>query len=465
MEGLSQDIKEIIISELTFPNPKFNELVKMGKSTYRVPEELTNFEVIDDYTMSIPRGMMAYLTNVLESYDIPYELTDERTYIRDMPIIDSREIVYRPYQEKAVEGLINSGTEGVLVAPPGSGKTVMGLSLMAILQQPTLWVTHTDRLLKQSAERAKQFLKLDESEIGIIGSGNWETDKILTIGMVQTLVRNLDKLEGIKNNFGLVVVDECHHVPSTTFSKIISELNPYFLYGLTATPYRRDGLERMMFQNLGNVLYEITKKTVANQGGIISPVIVHSPVRSKRVDGNDIIRIFKDNIIFNKDRNERIVRDVIREAKAGNFCIVASGRRVHCDVLYSLLKKKWPKTGIATGKFSKKEIDKQVLAFDKNEITILITTPDLLGEGFDVDFLNRLFITTPFRTESRAEQLIGRIQRFHKDKKDALVFDYVDTDIGVLANQYYSRFGKCRNNVYKKLGLKIIPYDDYMKYN
>jgi len=465
VEGLSQDIKEIIISELTFPNPKFNELVKMGKSTYRVPEELTNFEAIDNNTMSIPRGMLAYLIGVLESYNIPHDLIDERTYIRDMPIIDSREIVYRPYQEKAVESLINSGTEGILVAPPGSGKTVMGLSLMAILQQPMLWITHTDRLLKQSAERAKQFLRLDESEIGIIGSGKWDTDKILTIGMVQTLVRNLDKLNDIKNNFGLVIIDEAHHCPSTTFSKIVSELNPYFLYGLTATPYRRDGLERMMFQNIGNILYEITKKTVAAQGGIISPVIVHSPIHSKRVDGNDIIKIFKDNLIFNKDRNERIVRDVLREAKAGNFCIVASGRRVHCDVLYSLLKKKWPKTGIATGKFSKKEIDKQVLAFDKNEITILITTPDLLGEGFDVDFLNRLFITTPFRTESRAEQLIGRIQRFHKDKKDALVFDYVDIDIGVLANQYYSRFGKCRNNVYKKLGLKIIPYDDYMKQN
>ena len=463
MEGLSQDIKEIIISELTFPNPKYNEMIKMGRSTYRIPEELTNFEIIDDNTITIPRGMLTYLLNVLTAYGIKTEMVDERTYVRDMKIIDSRAITYRAYQEYAIDKLVNAGTEGILVAPPGSGKTVMGLSLMAIFQQPMLWVTHTDRLLKQSVERAKQFLKLDDSDIGIIGSGNWDTDKIFTIGMVQTLIRNLDKLNEIKDNFGLVVIDECHHLPSTTFSKIISGLNPYFLYGLTATPYRRDGLEKIMFQNVGPVLCEISKNTVANDGGIIAPQIIHSPIRSERVDGNDIIKIFKENIIFNKDRNDRIVRDILREANAGNFCIVASGRRAHCDLLYDILKKKWPKTGVATGKYSKKEIDKQVGLFDTNGITILVTTPDLLGEGFDVDFLNRLFIATPFRTESRVEQLIGRVQRFHKDKKDALVYDYVDTDVGVLANQYYSKYGKCRSNVYKKLGLKITPYDTYMK--
>ncbi len=243
----------------------------------------------------------------------------------------------------------------------------------------------------------------------------------------------------------------------------MSSLNPYFLYGLTATAYRRDKLENLMFQIMGPVISEIPKSEVSKYKGIISPLIVYCPVScGPIINSNEVSKILKNNVIYNNSRNQRIKQDVVREAKAGNFCIISSGRKAHCEVLYKMISKDWPRTGIATGKYSKKKIDAEVEAFNNNEITVLITTPELLGEGFDIDFLNRLFIATSFRTEARVEQLVGRVQRFHINKKDAVVYDYVDENIGVLKNQFYAKFKECRSNVYKRLGLNIVEYDRYI---
>lgn len=455
-------LREILVDQLKHKNPLFVEAERMGKSTYKIPEFIMNFEFDDKDDMYIPRGMRESLFNTMSSLNIDLSLIDQRTIKGNMPYVDSSNIEYRPYQLPAVQKLISS-PEGILVAPAGSGKTVMGLSLIPILLQPTLWITHTDRLLKQTHARCCDFLGLSGDMIGIIGGGKWEIGRVITIGMVQTLIRNLVKLEEIKNEFGMIIIDEAHHVPATTFSSVLSKLNSYFLYGLTATAYRRDNLESLMFQNIGPIASEIPKKEVSKYGGIISPKIVYTPLRSPKIDERNPALIFKNNIVHNVMRNTRIKDDVVREARSGNFCIVSSGRKIHCEILYEMIKREWKGTGIATGKYSKKIIDEQIAAFDNNEITVLITTPDLLGEGFDVDFLNRLFIATSFRTESRVEQLVGRLQRSHPDKKDAIVYDYVDEDIGVFANQFFSKFGKCRNNVYKRLGLIVVSYDDYMK--
>lgn len=615
---------------LTHVNPKFAEAQRMGYNTRGIKEFIHLFTLDGSDNLFIPRGMRNDLMQLISQLKLTTSVEDSRNFKPVSNYVDGSAIKFRPYQSPAINNLLNSGPEGVLVSPAGSGKTVMGLSLIPITQQPTLWLTHTDRLFKQCYERCKEFLPgIASDSIGLIGGGKWSVGSILTIAMVPTLVQNLEKTAELKNAFGSVVVDECliagtkilmldgterniekvqngeittfgkitnkfkritshvvklrcsvgtlvgtkthklpyisktslklnnlkdryipfndndvcfstmseinkkdfllinessqcltmlmqetnvykrlvkfrnryyrcvpviekevieeettvydfttdqhlfiangilssncHHVPSTTFTKVISLLNPYFMYGLTATPYRRDKLESLLFQCLGPIGAVVDKKEVASHKGMIPPTIVYCGINhGPQVDIASIPIIFKEFIIDNDKRNTRIKNDVIREAKKGNFCIVASGRKAHCETLHRLISAEWPKTGIATGKYSKKHVDTQVAAFDNKEITVLVTTPELLGEGFDVDFLNRLFLATSFRTETRAEQLVGRIQRYHPDKKDSWVYDYVDENIGVLQNQYFSRHGACRHSVYKRLGLRTVKYEDLL---
>lgn len=463
LEHPDETLKGMLVELLRHKNPKFVDAEKMGKSTRNIDEFISFFYFDGAGSMYIPRGMRRNMFSIINQLGLQADIQDQRTTRLDTPYIDGSAIDYRPYQLPAVNQLLATGPEGVLVAPPGSGKTVMGLSLLPIIQQSGLWLTHTDNLFKQCYERCREFLpNIDKDSIGMIGGGKWSVGKVFTIAMIPTLVRNLERLAELQNEFGLLILDEAHHCPASTFHKVVTLLNPYFLYGLTATPYRRDGLETMLFQCIGPVGAEITKEKVAKHKGIIAPTILYCGIRyGNQVDLSNTATIFNEHIIFNEQRNLRIRNDVVWEAERGNYCIISSGRRAHCEILYKMIKAQWPQTGIATGKYSKKLIDEQIKAFNNKEITVLVTTPELLGEGFDVDFLNRLFVTTSFRTESRAEQLIGRIQRFHPDKKDSLVYEYVDENIGVFKNQFYSQHGKCRSNVYRRLGLNIIDYNEY----
>jgi len=449
-------LKHLLVELLRIPNPKYLEAQAAGRSTWGINPYIINFIVLPDDSIVIPRGLRPWLTFKIKELGIDCTIVDKRTRFDHMDVNSSR-IKYRPYQYNAVLKMTSSAPEGVLVAPAGSGKTIMGLSLIPLLGQPTLWLTHTGPLADQVIERAQAFLP-DIGEIGVIGRGTWTTGKILTVGMIQTLVRNTEDLIKLRNNFGLLVLDEAHHCPAKTFLDVVCHFNPYYIYGLTATPYRRDKLEQLMFQALGITTTAISVKDVESAGGIIMPTVWQRDIVSSKIDGNDIQYIIENFIVNNPKRNSIIVKDVLDNAKAGHFGIVISDRREHCEILYKQISASWPKTGIATGKYSKKYVREQVAAFNDGKITTLVATFALLGEGFDVPFLDRAYIAMPFRAEAKAEQLIGRVQRFFPGKKDAIVYDYVDINIGVLKNQFYSKSKDCRFRTYTRLGVNIEPH-------
>lgn len=446
-------LQQMLVDKLRIINPKFMEAQSAGRSVWGLEQYITNFAVMPDGSLLIPRGLRPWLMSQCEALAIDFKINDTRKYFEHIEI-DSSQIKYRPYQSKAVSELISKSTEGVLVAPAGSGKTVMGLSLIPMLGQPTLWLTHTGPLADQVVKRAEFFLP-NIGKIGMIGQQKWEKGKILTIAMIQTLVRNPEKLVKMRDDYGLVVLDEAHHCPASTFMEVVSQLNSYYMYGLTATPYRRDKLEILMFQHIGVNRTTISMREVEKYGGIIIPSVRIRKVPGPVVKGNNIQEILKHHVVENDFRNSMIVSDVLAEARSGKYCIVISDRRAHCEILYEMIRKAWKKTGIATGKYTKKQIKEQVEAYDKEEITILVATFSLLGEGFDVPFLDRAFISMPFRAEAKAEQLIGRIQRSHPGKEDAVVYDYVDENIGVIKNQFFNQRRACRYRIYTKLGVKM----------
>ena len=190
------------------------------------------------------------------------------------------------------------------------------------------------------------------------------------------------------------------------------------------------------------------------------PIVKYRTFNSQAVYHNKIQKILKENIVNNARRNHMIVGDVLREAVKGNYCIVLTDRKIHADMLCDLISTGWEKTGVATGNYSKKYVETQAARLNNKEISVLVCTFALLGEGFDVPFLNRAFIAMPFRAEGKVEQLIGRVQRTAPGKKDAVVYDYVDENIGVLVNQFHARNNDCRVNAYSRLGLEVVPYDE-----
>ena len=452
-------MQNLLINELKLQNPKYNEAIQVGRSTWNINPCIYNFEMLPDDSLLIPRGYRTRLFDIINEMGIQAEVDDQRTHFEPNFDINSSRIKYRPYQYKAVMKMV-ANEEGILVAPAGSGKTVMGISLAPLFGQPTLWLTHTTPLLEQAIDRINFFFPfLGEDDIGVIGAGKWKIGKLFTIGMIQTLVRRLPKLYKIRDLFGLVILDEAHHCPASTFLKVIGCFNPYYLYGLTATPYRRDKLELLMFQTIGEELANMSIKDVEDYGGIMRPKVryraFHHPTY---IQESNTQKIIKNYIINNDKRNHMIVGDIITEATEGNCCIVTSDRKAHCETLFNLISMAWDKTGIATGNYSKKYVKEQIAKLESGEITVLVCTNQLLGEGFDFPPLNRAFTCCPFRAEAKCEQFVGRIQRPAPGKKDAIIYDYIDVKIGVLANQFHSKNGPCRYKAYSRLGIDVEPY-------
>jgi superfamily II DNA or RNA helicase len=453
------ELTQRLITELRLKNPKYEEAIRVGRSTWKINPFINNFDILPDDSLRIPRGYRQKLFKAMFEMGITGNVTDKRPKIEPYYTINSNRIRYRPYQYDAVMSMTKHD-EGVLVAPAGSGKTVLGISMLPLYGLPMLWLTHTGPLAEQVVDRINFFLpSLTEDDIGIIGGGKWKIGNLFTVGMVQTLVRRIPQLHKIQNEFGILILDEAHHCPASTFMKVIGCFNPIKMYGLTATPYRRDSLQALMFQTLGDEIVRIPIEEVEKYGGAMRPTVKYKAFKHPHhIEDANTNRIMTNNIMVNDRRNHMIVGDVLREAAQDNICIVVSNRKKHCEILYDLLSIGWDKTGIATGDYNKKYVSEQIERLNSGEITVLVCTDQLLGEGFDYAPLNRAFLGAPFRSEAKCEQIIGRIQRPAPGKKDALVYDYVDINIGVIQNQFYSRTGPCRYAAYERLGVNVEPY-------
>jgi len=402
--------------------------------------------------ITVPRGYLQIIEDAMVGQGLGLEIKDNR--VLASPSFIKSNICLRPYQEQAKYQLL-CHPNGMLVAPAASGKTIIGLDLVASLHQKALWLTHTDRLMKQVVDRIigtddmpPAFADIHKKEIGILGGGKFKIGERITIGMIPTLVRREVDLPSIGREFGLVILDEAHHAPANTFLKVLSYFSSFYMYGLTATPYRRDLLEDMMFASIGLGNAVIKRKEISKS--LVTPSVKVRHINSVTYDGNDYNYIISELLLNDETRATTIVQDIVLEAQQGNHCIVISTRKTYCELLKELISRFWLKTGIATGDYSKKHNDAQVKLLESGEITVLITTFELLGEGFDVAKLNRGFIALPFRERSRVEQAVGRIQRTSEGKTDAVLYDYVDNNIGVLKNQFINRA-----LTYRKLNMEI----------
>ena len=449
-----EELQNWFAVQLTFDNPLYLEAMKRKRYIGNLDPHICMYKSLPKGIV-LPRGYLQLIEGSMVGKGLGLSIRDNRVLLP--PVSVKSNIVLRSYQKQAKFALL-SHSNGMLIAPAASGKTIMGLDIFASLHQSMLWLTHTNRLANQVIERIVGtedtppiFSDVNKDEIGFIGGGKYSIGDRITIGMIPTLVRRLVDLPEIGRRFGLVIIDEAHHVPASTFLKVLEHFSSYYLYGLTATPYRRDKMEDIMFAGLGLANSVIHRKEVREKGGIITPIVVKRSVPAPVFDGNDFHYIIRELVLPNEQRRIMIVTDVLREAYKGNYCIVISTRKSYCESLFATINKHWPKSAIATGDYTRKHNDEQVLKLESDEVTVLVTTFELLGEGFDVQKLNRGFIALPFREKARVEQSIGRIQRTCENKSDAIMYDYVDENIGILKNQY-----RHRAEVYRSLDIKVV---------
>lgn len=419
--------------KLILPNPLYHAAQRGGRRPWGIPRQIKLIEQKKNKIV-VPRGCM----DDIRPYLSKAEVVDERTLFPPNPV--PTQIEERFYQEDAITELLQY-EEGFLKAPAGSGKTVMGLELAARVGQPALWLTHLDRLFKQVLDRIETFIPVAaERGVGEIREGNIAISDFLTIGMVPSLIR-MD-LSKWRDFFGMVLVDEAHHVPANTFFEVVRQFKAYHLYGLTATDYRNDGLDPVMFRVIGNVRADVPYDTLVKAGQIIRPTIklvsTDFYMPTEGITKNLYQKVVK-KLVASKPRNRLIARHVLKEAKENKVCIVISGRRIHCRDLHRRISKEWPRTALAIGDIKKKDVDAAIEAMETGEVNVLVTTFEMLGEGFDLDKLDRLFFTVPFKAATRVEQGIGRLQRTAPGKDDAVVYEFVDERVSYCMYLYSRR--------------------------
>lgn len=395
---------------------------------------------------TLPRGSWSVLSDLLNEWGHSISVTDST--VSFSPTYPDKSITLWDYQKPWVGDLMQA-TQGVGVAPPGAGKTLMALEVYAQLGQPCLWLTHTQRLAHQAAESASKFLGV---EAGILGGGK-ENLKHFTVGMIPTLAKKTPaELEALSSKFGTVIADECHHIPALSSFKVINSFAARYIYGVTATPYREDKLERMIFGAIGPQLAYLDKEKLRALGKLMTPSVVrrltdfYFPYNPKSKKHNYIKLV--DAISEDFGRNQQIMTDVIVESTLSedNVCIVLVGRIPHGENLLEMIREVIPKTTLVHSKL-KKKVGKQILDdFGAGKTDVLIATYKMLAEGFDYQPTNRLFLTAPFKGRSLIEQACGRIERTFPGKKDALVYDYVDHRIGVLLRQSETRLDVYESN-------------------
>jgi len=424
---------------LTLDNPKYLEAKKRDYYTGNIEPKIYCYRE-DSQHIYIYRGYMGNLLSFLCQNGMKYKLIDER---RTLPEIDFH--FYgdlREYQLKAVNDALQKHFS-VLVSPCGSGKTVMALSIVAQRRQPTLIICHTKELLNQWIDRINQYSGIPKKEIGIVGNGK-ESIKAVSVGMVQTLAKR--NLAGIREHFGQIIIDECHHTPASTFINVVSAFDCKYMLGLSATPYRRDKLNKLIYTTVGNVVAEV--KSCDIQDNLIVPEIItrETSFQYDYKKDSDYVPMITA-LIEDSDRNEFIISDVVYESQdENNYSLILSDRKAHCEELAFILEGQGIECAVLTGDLPPKKRETIIQDLESGSLKVIFATGQLAGEGLDLPKLNRLFVTTPIRWKGRIKQYAGRVMRPAEGKNDAKIYDYVDS-VGVLINSYKSRYYQVYNHL------------------
>ena len=465
--NLQPRIQNQIRRMAAFSNPVFYKNQVMGLSNF------DNYKYIylgsdEGGFIKVPRGILENITKECQKAGIAYEIDDKRSEGHPIHVEFTGEL--KESQIPAVEKLMQNDN-GILNAATAFGKTVVCCNVIAKRQVNTLILLQSSALMEQWQEALTKFLHIDEelpeyetptgrkkrrkSVIGKLQGAHDSTTGIIDIAMAGSVCRNGEYHRRLKE-YGLILVDECHHAASDTIVDILQEANAKYVYGVTATPFRGEKKKKINYMLLGPIRYRYTSKDRAKEQGIEHLVYprftraVAPRFSQDKMHPNEAYEIIRNN----EDRDDLIIRDVKQCVENGRTPVVLSKYVEHSQRLYQRLINCADRVFLLSGANSKKEhreILKQMNQVTPNESMILVATGKLIGEGFDYPRLDTLIMATPVAWKGVVEQYAGRLNRDYDGKKSVIIYDYVDSHIAMFDRMYHKRL-----KAYKQIGYDIF---------
>ena len=435
--GLPSSLINALSRIAAFQNPDFYEKQRLRLSTARIPRIICRAEDFPRH-VALPRGCVDDATALLRTLGATLAIDDQRE--DGHPIGHRFHGTLTELQEQAVRAL-RAHDIGVLVAPPGVGKTVAGIRMIAERARNTLVLVHLRPLLEQWAAQLAMFLDVDPRTIGRIGDGKRRATGVIDVATFQSLVRG-GTVADLVAEYGHVVVDECHHGAASSFEQVLSEVRARYVTGLTATPKRRDGQHPIFEMQLGPARYVVDRRSSLATSPFARRLVVRETEFELTGETDLPIQRIYSSLAGDARRNDLILNDVIGALDAGRSPLVLTERKDHLDFLAGRLRAFTRHLIVlqgGVGAKKRREALAALAAIPDGEEFLVLATGRYIGEGFDDARLDTLFLTMPVSWRGTVVQYTGRLHRLHPDKTEVRIYDYLDRRVPVLARMYKRR--------------------------
>ena len=416
IQSLSKSFISKLKSFASFENPQIKLLLSLRKPLYNTPKYLKGYEESSEF-LTLPRGLKEKLFEYLNYNLVKYKIIDNRVFEK----IETKRILFtlRAEQEDAIKEILKYDSS-ICVAPPGFGKTLIGAKIFEQRAVKTLIIVNKNMLLDQWISRFVDYFGYKKSDIGFLGKSQNRLNGNIDIATMQSL----NNIPELVENYTQVIVDECHHIPALTFEQIVKIFKGKYILGLSATPNRKDELDPILYQQLGNISYEYKKpKTHTNRLLVIKTEFTSSA---------DNYAAIINELVSNEDRNRQIVKTI--KENIDRKILLLSDRIEHLNLLENILKEEKIDFVSVHGSQNKKE---QVENMQKVKTSSLIlATSSFFGEGIDFPHLNTIIFATPISFYGRLIQYLGRIGR---GNQECLAIDFLDSKNAMLNSTYKKR--------------------------